>query len=447
MTDRTDPVVLGRYLLCDVIGGGGMATVHVGRALGAAGFSRVVAIKRLHAARANDPQFTTMLADEARLVSRIRHPNVVPTIDVLAIGREVVLVMEYVHGVSVAQLVRLAQARGERVPRPIAARIVLDILAGLGAAHAATSERGRPLEIVHRDVSPQNVLVDTDGSARLVDFGVAKAVGKLGVTREGEIKGKLAYMAPEQLRGEEVDLRADLYASGIMLWELVAGRQLFDRSPDDLAAAVRGALAGTTPSLREVADAPEALAAVTTRALATDRADRFESASAMAAALEAAGPAATAKEVAAFVTAVAGDALAERSTLVANVEQLSQIHDRGPQVAATLETARTELLVPETERLADLPTHPQLSPFTQPLAAPLARPAAQPLPPPVVAAPASIAKRPPLRAIALVLVALGIAALVAFFVLRSPHRRVRKGPDCNPATAGEPHLKRHCLDR
>jgi len=162
-----------------MLASGGMATVHLGRLIGPAGFSRTVAIKRLHDQFASDPQFVSGLLDEARLTARIRHPNVVPTLDVVATGEQVLLVLEYVQGESLSRLLASSNERGERVPLPIVVSIIAGVLHGLQAAHEATSDKGEPLHIVHRDVSPQNVMVGVDGVARVLDFGVAKAVGRL----------------------------------------------------------------------------------------------------------------------------------------------------------------------------------------------------------------------------------------------------------------------------
>ena len=196
--------MLGRYLLYGEIASGGMATVHFGRLMGVVGFSRTVAIKRLHPHYARDPEVVTMFLDEARLAARIRHPNVLPTIDVVAADGEVFLVMEYVQGVPLSHLVQAATEQGRRVPPRIVSSILVDALNGLHAAHEATNERGEPLRLVHRDVSPQNIMVGADGVARVLDFGVAKAMGRLQTTRDGQVKGKLAYMAPEHLAGREV---------------------------------------------------------------------------------------------------------------------------------------------------------------------------------------------------------------------------------------------------
>src|SRR5580658_1265694 len=220
------PRMVGRYALYEKIASGGMATVHIGRLLGPVGFTRTVAIKRMHPQFTGDPEFVSMFLDEARLAARIRHPNVVSTLDVVAMNGELFLVMDYVPGESLARLVRGATLRGERIPPAIAATIMVGVLHGLHAAHEARNDRGEPLEVVHRDVSPQNILVGIDGVSRVLDFGVAKAVGRLHTTRDGQLKGKLAYMAPEQLRGTTTRL-TDVYAASIVLWEALTSKRPF----------------------------------------------------------------------------------------------------------------------------------------------------------------------------------------------------------------------------
>ena len=235
---RADPLrsspdqVIGRYALFREIASGGMAAVHLARLMGPAGFSRVVAIKRLHPHLARDPEFLKMFVDEARLAARVQHPNVVPTLDIVAENGELFIVMEYVDGESLARLARLASESGQRIPVPIVAAVMLGALQGLHAAHEARDEDGRPLELVHRDISPQNVLVGVDGLPRVVDFGVAKAVGRSSQTSGGMLKGKLPYMSPEQLLLDPVDRRTDLYAVSIVLWEMLAGRRLFTGGND-----------------------------------------------------------------------------------------------------------------------------------------------------------------------------------------------------------------------
>ena len=224
---------LGRYVLFDAIARGGMATIHFGRLSGPVGFSRTVAIKRLHANFATDPEFVAMFLDEARLAARIRHPNVVPTLDVVATHGEVFIVLEYVAGESLAKLWRAHHDKGEIVPIPFSMAIMAHTLHGLHAAHEVTDEHGEPLGMVHRDVSPQNVIVGTDGIARVLDFGVAKAAGRLQETGDsGALKGKLAYMAPEQLTGRSVSRQTDIYAASVILWELLTGKRLVDGDND-----------------------------------------------------------------------------------------------------------------------------------------------------------------------------------------------------------------------
>src|SRR5215472_13646045 len=215
----SSPRIVGRYALFGEIASGGMATVHFGRLLGPAGFARTVAIKRLHAHFAKDPEFVAMFLDEARLAARVVHPNVVPTLDVVALDGELFLVMEYVQGEALSRLWRALRERDERIPHRVVASCLTGVLHGLHAAHVATSERGEPLGIAHRDVSPQNVLVGMDGISRVLDFGISKASGRIQITREGRVKGKTGYMSPEQLSGGAVDRRTDIYSASVVLWE------------------------------------------------------------------------------------------------------------------------------------------------------------------------------------------------------------------------------------
>ena len=213
----------GRYALGPELGSGGMATVSFGAATGALGFARPVAIKRIHATRASDAELLDAIRDEARIASRVRHPNVVSVIDVIEEGGDVGIILEYVHGDALSSLLRKARAAPRPVPVAVAVAVIVDVLHGLHAAHTARDEAGRPLVVVHRDVSPQNVIVGADGVARVLDFGISKAENRASVTRDGRVKGKLRYMAPEQLGGD-VTPAADIYAAGIVLWELLAGR-------------------------------------------------------------------------------------------------------------------------------------------------------------------------------------------------------------------------------
>lgn len=318
--------LLGRYVLCDEIASGGMATVHLGRLLGGAGFTRTVAIKRLHPQLAKEPEFVTMFLDEARLASRIQHPNSVATLDVIAEEDELLLVMEYVEGESLSKLLRASAKKGLQTDPAIVNSIVAGALHGLHAAHEARDPRGDPLQIVHRDISPQNILVGVDGVARILDFGVAKAAMRLQTTREGTMKGKLAYMAPEQLRAEPLDRRADLFAAAVVHWEALSGRRLF--AGDDVGELLGKVLNSKIPRCSEYSPAvTDELDEVVLRALSRERDQRYQTALEYAAAIETVGPLAPARLVAEWVKAVGGEALQKRSERVRTIEQLSPDDD------------------------------------------------------------------------------------------------------------------------
>ncbi|HEX8792324.1 MAG TPA: serine/threonine-protein kinase [Polyangiaceae bacterium] len=320
---RPQAEIVGRYALYGEIASGGMAVVHYGKLLGAVGFQRPVAIKRLHPQLARDPAVRDMFIDEARLASRIRHPNVVPTLDVVADGPDLLLVMEYVHGESLQQLMRAMRKRGEPIPLRIALAVVSALLHGLHAAHEATTEEGEPLSVVHRDVSPQNVLVGVDGVARVLDFGIARAAVRLEHTAEGIVKGKLAYMAPEQLGGMTVDRRADVYAAAVILWEMVAGRRLFVKD-DGGQVMVDKLLAGRIdPPSRFAPGMPKLLDAIVLHGLARNPEQRFATAREMALALERLGDFARPSEIGEWVEGLAFDALATRTVRLQEVERSS----------------------------------------------------------------------------------------------------------------------------
>jgi serine/threonine protein kinase len=309
---------VGRYLLCDQIGSGGMATIHLARLLGPQGFSRTVAIKQLHPQFAQNPQFVAMLLDEARLAVRVRHVNVVSPLDIVATESELFIVMDYVNGESLANLLATSD-----VPPPptFAAAILVQALLGLHAAHEATREQGDALGLVHRDVSPQNILVGQDGVARMVDFGIAKAVARTQTTDGGMVKGKLGYMAPEQIKLEVVDRRSDLFSAGVVLWEALTGTGLF--ISDTLGGSIELILHGeiAPPSRFNPAVTPE-LDAVVLKALDRHRDARFQDAMSMAAALQAATPLASALEVIDWVEKLAGPELERKAGLVKRVESI-----------------------------------------------------------------------------------------------------------------------------
>lgn len=309
---------VGRYRIGSELARGGTSTVHLGRLLGSVGFHRPVAIKRLHVQYARDPDFMAMLLDEARIVTQVRHPNIVPVIDVMMRHGEVFLIMEYVHGQALAELV----VDGAPLEARLAAAVLIDALLGLDAAHKARTDQGEALNIIHRDVSPQNIMVGADGFSRLVDFGIAKAENRLQTTHTGQLKGKLSYMAPEQFYGGGVDCRADLWSASVVLWEMLTGQRLFR---DESAAALTDAVLHrpiAPPST--IAGSPVALDAVVMGGLARDPARRFASAEAMAEALRMALPSAGHSAVGAWVRSAAAPWLADCMTKLARADDESR---------------------------------------------------------------------------------------------------------------------------
>ena len=309
-----------RYDTILKLASGGMATVWVGTVRGALGFRQLVAIKKPHPHLIGDPSFRNEIVTEARLASMIHHANVVDVRDVEIDGDSISLVMDYIEGASLGELIVASAKAGKLLPPRVAVRIAVDALAGLHAAHELVDERGRPVGLVHRDVSPQNILVGTDGIARVADFGVAKFARKnMASTSDGSLKGKLAYMAPEYTRGEAIDRRFDVFALGVVLWEALSGKRCFRgeneaNTLDRVRSHEPPAISTMVPELGTALD--EILAC----ALAKSRDERFLNAAAMAAALEAtAGEAhliAGHVEVAATVKELAGAAIEERRALV-----------------------------------------------------------------------------------------------------------------------------------
>ncbi len=333
--------VVGRYALYGKLATGGMATVHFGRLLGPVGFSRTVAIKRLHPEFAKDKDFVDMFLDEARLAARIQHPNVVATVDVVAMDQELFLVMDYVRGEAFSRVLRAAKRKGVQLPEGFIGSVVSGMLHGLHAAHEATDERGEPLKVVHRDVSPQNVLVGVDGVARVLDFGVAKAAARVQVTRDGQMKGKLSYMSPEQLQGRHVDRRSDVFASGVVLWEALTGQRLFTGA--DASEILTKILSAPVPPPSQVNPQirPE-LDALVLRALEKDPDVRFPTSRAFAIAVEETMQILSPREVGEWVEEVAGDSLEARESALAEIESISAVghltafNDSDPQLMRTL---------------------------------------------------------------------------------------------------------------
>ncbi|MEO6418940.1 MAG: serine/threonine-protein kinase, partial [Polyangiaceae bacterium] len=253
------------------------------------GSARAVAIKVIHPHLAQDPEIVAMFLDEARVTTRMDHPNIIDVCDVDMVGDELVIVMAYVEGIALSRLLRAARNRTETLPISVALRILHDSLLGLHAAHELTDEHGERMEIVHRDVSPHNLLVGTDGVTRVTDFGVATSAGRLASTRpDGSMKGKLQYLAPEQVYRRPLDRKVDIFSAGIVFWEALTGRRLFSggTEAETLAMVLRDPIAPPSAFRPEVSSAIDE---VCLRALERDPTRRFSTAAEFAAALEDAG--------------------------------------------------------------------------------------------------------------------------------------------------------------
>jgi len=279
------PATLGRYELLAPIASGGAATVYIAIKRGKARFERTVAIKVLHNHLALDEGFVSSFFEEARIAARIQHPNVVPIHDIDSIDDQLIMVMDYVEGVPLSALLGRCRETGEQLPLGVGLTTVHDALRGLQAAHELCDTNGERLELIHRDVSPQNILVGTDGVSRITDFGIAKARGHVTHTVEGAVKGKLRYLAPEQVTGDGLDQRVDLYAMGVVLWETLVGERMVggDSEGEILMQLINKE--PTAPSERRADVSPE-LDAVCLRALSRKPSERYQSAQAFADALD-----------------------------------------------------------------------------------------------------------------------------------------------------------------
>ena len=307
--------IVGQYDLLLELASGGMAVVYLGRARDGRSSAPLVAIKRPHRHLATDKNFLAMLLDEARLASAVTHENVVKVRELQFHEGEPFIVMDYVEGASLSELRKELVAVGRAFEPKVALRIVLDALAGLHAAHELCDADGKHLGIVHRDISPHNVLVGSDGKARLTDFGIAQAADRLQVTRTHEVKGKLAYLAPERVDRRRICTRqSDVFSMGIVLWECLAGRRLFrgDQPVDTLQEVMHAPI----PRLRRIGlEIDPALDEVIARALSRDLSERYTTALEFSRAIEKTaghGPAAAKPQVAQLVVTLYRQRIAER---------------------------------------------------------------------------------------------------------------------------------------
>jgi serine/threonine protein kinase len=332
--------LLGPYEVFREVARGALASVHLGRLQGAPEPKQTVAIKRLYPVFAGDPEFVATFTEQARLIAHVHHANVLPIVDVVSTEGELLLVQDYMVGESLSNLLRAAGKQRIAMPRRVFVTIMVGVLSGLEAAHETHDERGTTLPILHGDLSPHDILIGLGGVPKVSNFGLS--VGPLrerGKAESAQIRGKHAYMSPEQLRGDEVDRRTDVYSAGIILWEGLTGRRLFDpksvpEASDILARTQAGQI---QPPSSIIASTPEALDAIVMKALSGSPAARFQTAREMAVALEDAGLVVPNRLVGDWVAQVAGDALREKAIEMSEVEgvELTAVSVKPPHVPLT----------------------------------------------------------------------------------------------------------------
>ncbi|MEJ7730972.1 MAG: protein kinase [Polyangiaceae bacterium] len=369
---------LGRYRVVDEIGVGGMASVHLARMDGPGGFQKWVAIKRIHPHLVEDDQFVDMFLDEARIAAGINHANVAQVFDLGKDENTYWIAMEYLHGEPLREVMRRAEDKRAQVTPELAARICSDAAEGLHAAHELRGKNGQLLGLVHRDVTPHNLFLTYDGYTKVVDFGIAKVADRLSSTRAGTLKGKLAYMSPEQVRGAEVDRTTDIFALGVVLWELTTSQRLFRMDTDlDTLEKVQACVVPPPSSL--VPDYPVELESVVMKALAKRKQDRFQTARELSRALQNflmrrgafVGP----EEVAQFVRQVFSDRIQKREAHLAwaaevtstiNVDQLRSGEAVLPGSAEDLSLVSYDSEGQKKDRRGGLPGPPMMGPNSLP---------------------------------------------------------------------------------
>ena len=275
----------GRYELLRKLAAGGMGQVYLARQKGPVGFQKLLVVKRLLPHLSEDDEFIQMFLDEARIAALLNHPNIAQIYDLGEVDGTYYIAMEYVHGEAISDVLKRALQRRGAMPIAFKCRVIADAAAGLDAAHHARSPSGRKLALIHRDVSPQNVLVGFNGSVKIIDFGVAKAANKFSQTNVGQIKGKHAYMSPEQARGEPLDNRSDVFGLGTVFYEILTNTRLFKRE-SEMATLKAVVGAKVTPPSEVAPGIPKALDAVVLKALARNREERFATAGDMQLAIE-----------------------------------------------------------------------------------------------------------------------------------------------------------------
>ncbi|HEY8077494.1 MAG TPA: protein kinase, partial [Labilithrix sp.] len=378
---------LGRYRIVDEIGIGGMASVHLARMDGPGGFQKWVAIKKIHPHLVEDESFVQMFLDEARVAARISHPNVATVFDLGKHEDTYWIAMEYLHGEPLREVMRRTEELGTAMPPEIACRVIADAAEGLHAAHELLGKNGEKLGLVHRDVTPHNLFVTYDGVTKVVDFGIAKFSSRMSHTRAGTLKGKLAYMSPEQVHGEGIDRRTDIFALGVVLWELTTGQRLFRMESDlDTLAKVQECNVPRPSTL--IRGYPVDLEKIVMKALAKNRGERFRTARELSRALQSLlmrrGLFIASDEVAAYVQSIFTDRIQKREahlrwaaevTQTINVEKMLQKPSIGPEFTnSEVQASMAGKPPPNVRPAAGMP---MTGPMAEP--APLSMPAPMPM--------------------------------------------------------------------
>jgi serine/threonine-protein kinase len=314
----------GKYRVIAELGQGGTANVYLAVARGPSGFNKLVVLKFLKSELAVESEFRRMFMNEARLAARLNHPNVVQTNEVFEEDGRPIIVMEYLEGAALSRIVSRSREQGQPIPMAMHLRIICDVLSGLHYSHELRDYDGTPLGVVHRDMTPQNVFVSFDGKVTLLDFGIAKLTGAIAETQTGVLKGKLRYMPPEQIMGEVVDRRTDLFAVGVMMWEAVTREKMWRGLAD--ATVMHNIVNGLIPSPRSVRpDLPQRLEQICMKALASDPKNRYATAAELQLDIEEwlSGHTVTTRTIGQFVSAVFGDVRARTRDLIER--QLAQL--------------------------------------------------------------------------------------------------------------------------
>ena len=321
---------LGRYRVVDEIGVGGMASVHLARMDGPGGFQKWVAIKRIHPHLVEDETFVNMFLDEARVAARISHPNVATVFELGKHEDTYWIAMEYLHGEPLREVMRRTEELAQPMPPEIACRVIADAAEGLHAAHELLGKDGEKLQLVHRDVTPHNLFVTYDGSTKVVDFGIAKFSSRMVNTRAGTLKGKLAYMSPEQVAGEPIDRRTDVFALGVVLWELTTGQRLF-RMDSDLDTLAKVQECNVPRPSTIVRGYPIDLEKIVMKALCKTKNERYRTSREFSRALQSLlmrrGLFIASDEVAAYMTSIFGDRIQKREAHLRWAAEVTQTVD------------------------------------------------------------------------------------------------------------------------